>query len=92
LHQRAEIWRLSNDAGRIAITWTARPDEHSTAIDLTWSEDGGPPVETPDEEGFGTRLIANLSRQMGGDCDFRYAPSGLVCRISVVSPKFEPRE
>lgn len=83
---------LSNDAGRIAITWTARSDEHSTAIDLTWSEDGGPPVQTPDEEGFGTRLIANLSRQMGGDCDFRYAPSGLVCHISVVSPKFEPRE
>ncbi len=90
---------LSNDAGRIAITWTARPDEHSTAIDLTWSEDGGPPVETPDEEGFGTRLIANLSRQMGGDCDFRYAhrawsAASAWCRRNSSrgsSPLFKPR-
>jgi two-component sensor histidine kinase len=83
---------LSNDIGRVAINWTSRPGEQSTGIDLTWSEAGGPAVEPPSEEGFGTRLIANLCRQMGGDCDFQYPPSGLICRISIVSPKFEPRE
>ncbi len=83
---------LSNDAGRVAILWTTRPGEHSTAIDLTWSEDGGPTVQPPREEGFGTRLIVNLCRQMGGDCDFRYPPSGFACRVSIVSPRFEPRE
>ena len=43
------------------------------------------------EEGFGTRLILNLSRQLGGDCSFRYPPSGLVFHLSMIAPATEPR-
>lgn len=83
---------LSNESGRVTIRWTTRPDKEGTAISLLWSEDGGPVVERPGEEGFGSRLIANLSRQLGGDSDFRYPPSGLVCHLSIVSPRQEPRD
>lgn len=82
---------LSNQTGSVTINWTTRADPGGTAISLIWSESGGPAVQPPEEEGFGTRLIANLSRQLGGDADFRYPPSGLVCHLSIVSPPEEPR-
>jgi two-component sensor histidine kinase len=83
---------LSNENGRVSINWTARPDPTSTTISLIWSESGGPSILPPEEEGFGTRLIANLSRQLGGECNFRYLPSGLVCHLRIVSPHDEPRD
>lgn len=83
---------LSNETGRVTINWTTRADPAGIAISLIWSERGGPPVQPPDEEGFGTRLIANLSRQLGGESEFRYPPSGLVCHLSIISPLEEPRD
>jgi two-component sensor histidine kinase len=83
---------LSNENGRVSINWTAKPDLTSTKISLIWSESGGPSIQPPAEEGFGTRLIANLSRQLGGQCNFRYPPSGLVCHLNIVSPLDEPRD
>ncbi len=82
---------LSNETGRVTVNWTTKADPGGIAISLIWSESGGPAVQPPEEEGFGTRLIANLSRQLGGDCNFRYPPSGLVCHLSIVSPLDEPR-
>jgi two-component sensor histidine kinase len=83
---------LSNDTGRVTINWTTRDDPGGTAISLIWSEGGGPTIQPPEEEGFGTRLIANLCRQLGGESNFRYPPSGLVCHLSIVSPIDEPRD
>ncbi|MDO8981827.1 MAG: HWE histidine kinase domain-containing protein [Afipia sp.] len=82
---------LANDSGRVTIGWTAQPSEVGTTVSLIWSESGGPAVTPPDEEGFGTRLISNLSRQLGGDCSFRYPPSGLVFHLSMIAPATEPR-
>ncbi|MBR1223066.1 histidine kinase [Bradyrhizobium sp. U87765 SZCCT0131] len=82
---------LSNDRGTVALHWTAAPDERGTAVSMTWSEAGGPPVERPQQEGFGSRLIANLTRQMHGGVEVRYPPSGLVCHLKFVTPKAEPR-
>jgi two-component sensor histidine kinase len=83
---------LSNENGRVTINWTTKTDPGGIAVSLIWSESGGPAVHPPEEEGFGTRLIANLSRQLGGDCSFRYPPSGLVCHLSILSPRDEPRD
>ncbi len=83
---------LSNDHGTIEIHWTAEPDPHGAALSLTWSEAGGPTVACPEREGFGSRLIANLTKQMHGSYDVRYPPSGFICHIKIVTPKVEPRE
>ncbi|CAN5339445.1 hypothetical protein BH10PSE11_BH10PSE11_21200 [soil metagenome] len=83
---------LSNDSGSVTINWTTRPDDTGTTISLIWSESGGPAVTPPDEEGFGTRLILNLGRQLGGDCNFRYPPSGLIFHMNLVAPAVEPRD
>ncbi|MGL4559966.1 MAG: histidine kinase, partial [Afipia sp.] len=83
---------LSNEGGRVTIGWMTRDDPTGTVVSLIWSESGGPIIQPPEEEGFGTRLIANLSRQLGGDCNFRYPPSGLVFHLSMVAPTAEPRQ
>ncbi|MEW6642980.1 MAG: HWE histidine kinase domain-containing protein [Pseudomonadota bacterium] len=82
---------LSNDRGTVTLQWAATPDERGTVVSMTWSEAGGPPVERPQQEGFGSRLIANLTRQMHGSFETRYPPSGLICHIKFIAPKAEPR-
>ena len=52
---------------------------------VTWSERGGPPVKAPEHEGFGTRLITSLTRQLGGGYEVSYAASGIVCDIRLVT-------
>lgn len=83
---------LSNETGSVSIRWTAQPLDNGATVDLIWSESGGPTVQPPTEEGFGTRLIANLCRQLGGTADFRYLPSGFACHLTLIAPAEEPRE
>jgi len=76
---------LSNDTGHVEVRWTKQPDERGNLISLTWSEHGGPPVKPPEQEGFGTRLITSLTRQLGGGYEVNYAASGIVCDIRLVT-------
>jgi len=84
---------LSNDTGHVEVRWTKEPDERGNLIRLSWSERGGPPVKPPEHEGFGTRLITSLTRQLGGGYDVDYAASGIVCDIRLVTrPDAEPEQ
>ena len=83
---------LSNDQGRVAINWTTAPDERGTAIDLTWCENGGPIVQPPQREGFGSRMISSLTQQMNGSFKTDYLPEGIACEVRLIAPQFEPRE
>ncbi len=83
---------LSNEDGRVTITWTAQACNEGTAVSLLWSESDGPLVTPPTEEGFGTRLIQNLSRQLNGEANLHYPPSGFACHLRFVAPKEEPRD
>src|SRR6202166_2117146 len=46
---------LSVPTGRVEIVWTI--DENNQRLHLTWTEKGGPLVQVPTRESFGTRLI-----------------------------------
>ncbi len=81
---------LSNESGRIFISWTTEATERGTAIDLTWRENGGPPVQAPEQEGFGSRLISSLTQQMNGGFETNYDVGGILCRVRMVTPEFEP--
>jgi two-component sensor histidine kinase len=77
----AKYGSLSLPGGKLAVAWTiadAGPDRY---VDLHWRESGGPPVTAPDSEGFGSRLITALSRQLGGTVTLDYRPDGLVCDL-----------
>jgi len=74
---------LSTGAGRLDIAWSLPGDE---TLLVTWSEEGGPEVSEPTRKGFGSRLIAQLAQQLGGDVEKYWRPHGLRAelRISLV--------
>jgi two-component sensor histidine kinase len=70
---------LSNEAGRVAITWTLQEG----ALQLEWLERGGPPVVTPTRKGFGATMIErSLAGEAGGAVRIDYEPAGLRCTLS----------
>ena len=72
---------LSTPAGRVQVTWGV--DDHQ--VSLTWSELGGPRLQSPPEqEGFGSELIRRLvAMQAGGQLEMQFEDSGLVCRFAL---------
>jgi two-component sensor histidine kinase len=50
---------LSNDFGRVSVDWTVVEARAERNIQLSWREEGGPPVRPPAHKGFGSRLIEN---------------------------------
>lgn len=78
----------SNEAGgEISIRWTATDDADRSHVELVWCESGGPPVAAPaeDSKGFGSQLVAQSLRQIGGQYEAQWLESGLraVLRFSV---------
>ena len=72
---------LSNDGGRVHVSWTVR-GKNPPMLSLRWQESGGPPVETPNHQGFGSRLIKrSLAKELGGEVDIQYARAGVICKI-----------
>jgi PAS domain S-box-containing protein len=79
---------LSNEPGRIVLTWAQTIDADDGRLNLRWEEIDGPTISTPSRQGFGSRLITGgLARELGGDVRLDYPPSGVVCTISANLPK-----
>lgn len=73
---------LSNDEGRVRVSWTAAGAAAAIRLHLTWAEAGGPPVVQPERRGFGLRLLERaLAVDLGGQVKLRFEPAGLVCEI-----------
>src|SRR5262249_10133630 len=72
----AKYGALSSADGRVDLTWTHANDGR---LDLCWCESGGPPVQPPTRQGFGTRIVTQMAGQMKGDARFVWRPEGLCC-------------
>jgi two-component sensor histidine kinase/ActR/RegA family two-component response regulator len=72
---------LSVPAGRIEIGW--KIDEDRQRLQLTWSEQDGPPVHSPTRRSFGTRLIGSLGQQLKGEVHLAYDATGFVYVLDV---------
>jgi two-component sensor histidine kinase len=56
----------------------------NTQLVLRWIETGGPHVEPPTREGFGTQLMkAMIGGQLQGRITFDWRVEGLACEIVV---------
>ncbi|MDB5393757.1 MAG: hypothetical protein JWM91_1263 [Rhodospirillales bacterium] len=81
---------LSNDRGRIAISWWEKIDDGVAVFHFLWRESGGPPVVLPSIKGFGSQLIeGQLAWAFEGHVEVRYMPSGLICRLTAPVAKLE---
>jgi PAS domain S-box-containing protein len=77
---------LSNAEGRVALSWTYAPAER--ALEVTWTETGGPPVSAPTRRGFGSRLIErSLGGELKGAATMDYRPEGLTCVLRARLPE-----
>jgi len=85
----AKYGALSNASGRVDITATV--DETQQQFRLSWTETGGPPVQAPNRRSFGTRLIEHsFARQLGGEAQLAFDPSGLVCVLDIPVASLKP--
>jgi two-component sensor histidine kinase len=74
---------LSDDWGRIEISWTADRDVEPPTFHFRWTEADGPEVKSPTRKGFGSVLIERgLKADFGGIVATRYDPKGLTCTLA----------
>jgi two-component sensor histidine kinase len=71
---------LSTDEGSIDIGWNVRP---GGAFTFDWREQGGPPVNAPTREGFGSVLIEKVvATYFAGSAALNFDASGVIFRLS----------
>lgn len=65
---------LSTPGGRVALSWA----EEGESFAIDWIETGGPAVEKPERDGFGTTLIRHIpARSLNADVSLNYAAAGV---------------
>ncbi len=74
---------LSNDAGRVDISWDINiPPSNEPELVWIWRESGGPRVDAPQRRGFGSVLIERvLGADFGGTVTTDYASKGIVTTL-----------
>ncbi len=75
---------LSVEMGRVDVAWRVSA---GGGFILDWVESGGPRVSAPaGDRGFGATLLSDVAgRELGGQVEIDYRPSGVAARI-VASP------
>jgi PAS domain S-box-containing protein len=84
----AKYGALSTSSGQVEVKWLIVSDpERSRQLRLQWSEKGGPLVERPKRQGFGSRLIRrSIEGELSGYAVIHFAPTGISYDISVPMP------
>lgn len=73
---------LSVASGRVIIRWLLTHDADGRQVELEWRETGGPPVERPTTEGFGSQLLRRVfSSQPDARIERHFEPSGIRVNI-----------
>ena len=72
---------LSNETGHVDIIATV--NEATQLFTLTWTETGGPLVQAPTQQSFGTRLLSALAIQLHGHASVEYASTGVVYCLQI---------
>lgn len=70
----AKYGALSKESGRVKISLMNAGDAE---IQIGWREENGPPVKSPENTGFGSKLIKNLVEGLGGISAIEFAPYGI---------------
>src|SRR5581483_2921408 len=75
---------LSNDRGTVRIEWRIVMSDGERRLVFDWREAGGPPVEAPRRQGFGTVLLTRTFNAMGREAaTIDFAPEGFQLRLNL---------
>lgn len=73
---------LSNTDGCVSIS--ADVDALKERFGFSWVETGGPSVEVPNRQSFGSRLIEQgFVGELRGEAHLSFEPSGVVCKLDI---------
>lgn len=73
----AKYGAFSTAAGKLRVSWSSGEGDLTR---LTWLETGGPPVQKPNRQGFGTRMIVGtFTAEAEWSVEFAFASEGLRC-------------
>jgi PAS domain S-box-containing protein len=74
---------LSVPSGRLHVTWGAELDQNGQTLRLRWSESGGPAVDPPSRQGFGSRMVErSIPAELGGSAALRFERTGVICELA----------
>ncbi len=74
---------LSNESGRLQVSWRLDNGSGERQVHVEWTEIGGPPVTSPSRRGFGTSLIErSIIQQLGGTATPEFRADGLHYEIT----------
>ena len=76
----AKYGALSVPNGQIDLRWLHEADGR---LAVRWREMGGPAVQMPTHQGFGTRIIERTIGQLKGKARFDWRAEGLICEITL---------
>jgi len=80
-----------SDGGRVEVRWELKEQGDRPMLHFSWTESGGPPVNPPKRQGFGSRLLQRvLATQLQAEVHMDFAPEGL--RFSIVMPVPKPAD
>ncbi|WP_084731169.1 HWE histidine kinase domain-containing protein [Microvirga vignae] len=84
----AKYGALSVPTGRLNLSWTVTPaKDRPSQLRIRWTETGGPPVQPPKRQGFGSRLIRrSIEGELDGCMALNFAVTGVSYDISVPLP------
>lgn len=83
----AKYGALSNRTGRVAVEWSLEPGGPAGILRFSWRETGGPPVQPPNRQGFGSRLLQRvLITQVQAEVTTDYAPDGFSLTMRAPIP------
>jgi PAS domain S-box-containing protein len=74
---------LSVPNGRLSLNWGMRSDQFL----FDWKESAVPRITVPSTRGFGTTLIEETLRALGGHAVIHYHADGLSCEMRMPLPK-----
>lgn len=75
---------LSVPAGIVDLRWRIEGRNEQRRLVLNWAESGGPPVEPPARQGFGSILIKrSLSKILESEVRHEFPPEGVTAQISL---------
>jgi len=71
------------EGGTISIRWTVEEADGLQKVTLVWRESGGPAVTAPSEDskGFGSQLVLQSLRQIGGQYEATWPEAGLEAQL-----------
>lgn len=83
-HNAGKYGALSDDKGKVSVTWAVEGTGGERRFFFTWEETGGPPVEDAERIGFGRTFIERaVGRTLDGTATLTFNPGGVTCRLEI---------